>query len=338
MIDPKFYLNTGPYTAKELLEMVNGEAVNIDLTKKLTGVAPLNLATNSQITFYHNPKYKEVLQQSKAGLCIIHPDQSGTAPAGMGLLLSKNPYRLYAEIAGIFYKEKPSQPSGIDSTAIISSTAKIGGNCSIGAYVVIHENVVIGDGCVIEAHATIHQGTTIGNHCYIGSHTSISHANIGNHVFIKAGARIGQKGFGFDISEDGHFSVPQLGRVLINDHVEIGSNTTIDRGASGDTVIHKNVRVDNLVQIAHNVIVGENSILVAQVGISGSTKIGKNVIAAGQAGFSGHLKIGDNAKILAKTGVISNVEENAVLMGYPAMNHRDFLRQSVLLRQMLKKK
>lgn len=338
MIDTKFYTNTGPYSVKTLIELVGGEPLNVDIEKKMTGVAPLNLANNSEITFYHNPKYKEALAQSKAGLCILHPDQINSTPNGMGVLLTPTPYRLYAKIAGIFYKEKPIQQMGIHPTAFVSSSAKIGKECSIGAFVVIHDDVEIGDYCVIEANSVINQGVIIGHHCYVGAHVSISHSHIGNHVYIKSGARIGQKGFGFDISEEGHFSIPQLGRVLIHDYVEIGANTTVDRGASGDTIIYRNVRIDNLVQIGHNVVVGDGSILVSQVGVSGSTKIGKNVIAAGQAGLTGHIQIGDNARILAKSAVIGNVKPDTVVMGYPAINHRDFLRQAVILKQMLRKK
>lgn len=336
MIDLNFYKNTGPYTVKQLSEMVGTEILNCDLNKEITSVAPLHLATHSHLTFYHNPKYKQALQTTNAGFCILHPDHVADAPAHIGLFLSKNPYRTYAEIAGIFYQPKPSQPTGIHPNALIAQSAKVGANCSIGAFCVIGEEVEIGDNCILEAHAIVHNNVKIGQGCYFGSHSVISNTIIGNNVYVKCGAKIGQKGFGFDIGPDGHFSVPQLGRVIIEDDVEVGANTTIDRGASGDTILHKGVRIDNLCQIAHNVELGDHSILVSQTGISGSTKFGKNVIAGGQSGFAGHLKIGDNARIAAKSGVISNIDPGLTIMGYPAIKHRDFLKQQVYLSRLAK--
>ncbi|WP_032112249.1 UDP-3-O-(3-hydroxymyristoyl)glucosamine N-acyltransferase [Candidatus Paracaedibacter symbiosus] len=336
MIDSKFYRNTGPYTAAQLAEMMKLEIVNCDLKKEINGVAPLHLANGSDLTFYHNPKYKDVLQVTEAGICIIHPDNKDHAPSHVGLLLSKTPYRTYAEIAGIFYQQKPSQPSGTHPNAVIALSAKIGINCSIGAFCVIGEEVEIGDDCTLEAHTVIHNGVKIGTNCYFGSQTVVSHALIGDNVYVKCGAKIGQKGFGFDIGPDGHFSVPQLGRVIIEDNVEIGANTTVDRGASGDTIIHKGVRIDNLCQIAHNVELGDHSIIISQTGISGSTKFGKNVIAGGQSGFTGHLKIGDNARIAAQSGIMTDVEPNVAMMGSPAIKHRDFLKQQIHLNRLAK--
>ena len=337
MIDSNFYENTGPYTAAQLSKMMSADIVNCDPNKEIIGIAPLHLATASHLTFYHNPKYIHLLDSTQAGLCIIHPNSQDQAPDHLGLLLSKTPYRTYAQVAGIFYQPKPSQPMGIHSTVTIAATAKIGKHCSIGPFCVIGEDVEIGDHCLLEAHVVIHNNVKIGNHCYFGSHSVVSHSILGQNVYIKCGAKIGQKGFGFDMSADGHFSVPQLGRVIIEDDVEVGANTTIDRGASGDTIIHKGVRIDNLCQIGHNVDLGDYSILVSQTGISGSTKFGKGVIAGGQTGFSGHLVIGDNVRIAAKSGVIRNIEPNTTVMGYPAISQRDFFKQQVYLNRLIKK-
>lgn len=337
MIDSHFYNNTGPYTMGELAKLINAEIVNCDPNRKIIGVAPLNLATNAHLTFYHNPQYKSMLETTQAGLCIISPESQAHAPAHLSLLISKNPYRTYAELAGIFYQDKPAQPNGIHSSAVVASTAKIGENCSIGAFCFIADEVEIGNNCILEAHTVIHHDVKIGHNCYFGSHSVVSHALIGNNVYIKCGAKIGQKGFGFDIGPEGHFSVPQLGRVIIEDNVEVGANTTIDRGASGDTILRQMVRIDNLCQIAHNVELGDRSILVSQTGISGSTKFGKGVIAGGQTGFSGHLIIGDNARIAAKSGVINNIEPSITVMGYPAIKQRDFFKQQIYLNRLLKK-
>lgn len=331
MIDSRFYNNTGPYTAEHLASFVQGELVNISPSKLLIGVAPLHLANENELTFYHNPKHLSHLQSAKAGLCILSSNHRDQAPSHLGVLLHSHPYRAYGKIAALFYQPKASQETGINPSAIIAPTAKIGKNCSIGAFCAIGDHVEIGDNCVLEAHTVIHNNVQIGNNCYFGSHCVISHALIGNDVYIKCGTKIGQKGFGFDMSPEGFFPIPQLGRVIIEDDVEVGANTTIDRGASGDTILRKMVRIDNLCQIAHNVELGERTVIVSQTGISGSTKFGKGVIAGGQTGFAGHLKIGDHARIAAQSGVMNNVEAGATIMGYPAINQRDFFKRHIYL-------
>lgn len=299
----------------------------------LQDVAPLHTAQKEHLTFYHNTKYVDQLQATKAGACFIHPDNIAQAPAGLILLITAKPYRSYAKTASLFHPDLP-KTGAISPLAVISPLAKIGKNVTISPFCLIHDHVEIGDDSFIDAHTVIHEGTIIGPRCRIFSHVSISHAIIGCDVYIKSGARIGQKGFGFEMDELGHISVPQLGRVLIGDHVEIGANTTIDRGAGPDTIIGRGTRIDNLVQIAHNVVVGDYCVLVAQTGIAGSTKLGKFVIVAGQAGIAGHLEVGDKARIAARSGVMKNIGSGQTVAGYPAIPVRDWHRQTIALSKM----
>ena len=337
MIDQQFFKNTGPYSAARLQEITGGELRIADSSQEFKDIAPLNDSHFDAVSCFNNVKYKDALKTTNAGLCIIHPDHVTVAPEHLALLITPTPYRAYAKISSLFYPEKGIEPH-VSPQAAVASSAKIGKNCRIDAFAVIGEHVEIGDDCRIGSHAVIDDYVKIGNSCFIASHVTISHAYIGNHVYIKSGARIGQKGFGFDMDAQGHLSVPQLGRVIIGDHVEIGSNTTVDRGSSKDTIIGKGCRIDNLVQIAHNVELGENCVIVAQVGISGSTKFGKFVIAAGQVGVSGHLNIGDNVIIKGKSLVMKDIAANETVMGIPAIKDKQNLRQQIMLARLVNNK
>ncbi|HNS44975.1 MAG TPA: UDP-3-O-(3-hydroxymyristoyl)glucosamine N-acyltransferase, partial [Alphaproteobacteria bacterium] len=265
-------------------------------------VAALDVAGERHLSFLDNPKYRDQFTASKAGACIVHPDIAEHAPSGVRLLLSKSPYKSYALAAQAFYPEERPSPS-ISKSAVVHSEAKIGQNVHIADFVTIGAGVEIGDGVWIESHAAIGGGVVLGEGVRIGNHATISHAVIGKHTRIYPGVRIGQDGFGFAIDPSGFVKVPQLGRVVIGDHVEIGANTTIDRGASGDTVIGSGTWIDNLVQIGHNVKIGRGCILVSQVGVAGSSELGDFVVLAGQVGVAGHLKIGSMAKVAAQSGV-----------------------------------
>ncbi len=293
-------------------------------------LAPLDSAGPMQLSFLDNKKYRDQFQKTKAGACIIHPDFKDIAPEGVRLLLSKAPYKSYALASGLINSDlKPD--AAISSFARVHETAKIGTNVTIEDFAIISEGVEIGDNCWIAAYAFIGPGVKIGKNCRIMQHTTITHSLIGDNVKVYTGARIGQEGFGFAIDRAGFVKVPQLGRVIVEGYSEIGANTTIDRGALGDTVIGLGSWLDNLIQIAHNVKIGKGCIMAAGVGISGSCEIGDYVMLGGHVGVVGHLKIGTLAKVAAKSGVTRDIPPNEEWMGYPAMPLKQFLRHTAYL-------
>jgi UDP-3-O-[3-hydroxymyristoyl] glucosamine N-acyltransferase len=337
MPDSRFYHRGGPFTIQDLLA-ISGTTLADGGNPHLLihDIAPLEKASMGHITCFHNPKYRQEFEQTKASACIIHPDYVQKAPDHLTILVSVQPYRAYGKIASLFYPPTLKE-AAISPLANIHPTAKIGNNCYIGPFVVIEENATIGNNCQIGSHVVISQSVTIDDNCIIDPHVTIEFAIIGKRVHIKSGARIGQQGFGFHMDEKGHLSIPQLGRVIIENDVEIGSNTTIDRGAEPDTIIGAGTRIDNLVQIAHNVQIGENCVIVAQVGIAGSTKLGRYVVAAGQVGVTGHLQIGDGAKIAAQSGIMRDVAAGETVAGSPAVPFREWQRQTIALMRLGKK-
>lgn len=336
MPDLRFYIKKGPYTLNQISEILGLPLLNCDNPSLLIEeLSPLQGAEGNHLACYHNHKYKEQFQATRAGACIIAEDYIKHVPESLPVFVSKTPYRDFARLLSLFYEER-KRLDGISQTAIIPASAKIGPGCKIGHYVVIGENVEIGENTSIGDYTLIDSNCIIGKECSFDSHVSISNSLIGNHVSIKPGARIGQRGFGFDMDAKGHVPVPQLGRVIIGDYVDIGANTTIDRGSNADTEIHKGVRIDNQVQIAHNVVVGEYSVLVAQVGIAGSTRLGKFVIAAGQVGIAGHLSIGDNVRIGGKSGIMRDIEPGATVAGLPAFPIKEHFKQVAVLSKLAK--
>lgn len=302
----------------------------------ISDVFPLSSALENHISFFHNSKYIDELKNTKASAVLIEKQYENYVPQGCIPLFTQKPYRDFGLVLSLFYPKKES--SGIISPlASIDKTAQIGCNVTVGPFVVIEENVKIGDNTIIEAHTYIGKNAQIGKNALIEDHVSIKYAIIEDNVFIKSGARIGQPGFGFHMDKSGHFDVPQLGCVRIGNNVHIGANTTIDRGSQFDTIIHNGVRIDNLVQIAHNVEIGENSVLVAQVGIAGSTKLGKFVIVAGQVGIAGHLNIGNFVKIAGQSGVTRHVNDHETLGGTPAQDVTDWHRQTIALKKLIKR-
>ncbi|MBL8676981.1 MAG: UDP-3-O-(3-hydroxymyristoyl)glucosamine N-acyltransferase, partial [Alphaproteobacteria bacterium] len=288
MADPRFFKKKGPFTLEQLAEIGQCEIYRGDSTLLVHDVAPLNEADTTCIGVLYNTKYQALLQDTKALACILGEEVVDRAPKNIALLVTKYPHRSFAMIAAAFYPQE-KKAGRIDPTAIIDPSAKLGKDVDIGPLAIIAANAELSDGVVVGAYTIIEEGVSIGEKTTIGSHVSISHAIIGKCVNIKPGARIGQSGFGFFMDSGdmgGHVPVPQLGRVLIHDYVEIGANTTIDRGSGADTIIGLGTRIDNLVMVAHNVHFGKGCVMVAQTGIAGSTKLGDYVAAGGQVGIA----------------------------------------------------
>jgi UDP-3-O-[3-hydroxymyristoyl] glucosamine N-acyltransferase len=284
----------------------------------IKGVNTLEESQPGDITFLANPKYKAKLHTTRASAVIVNRE---IFTDRLALVRVDNPYLAFAKIIPLFSKiELP--PPGIHPSFITGEEVQIGQNCSILPYVVVGNRVKIGDRTVLYSGVYIGNDVTIGNDVVIYPHVTIMHGvQIGNRVIIHSGAVIGSDGFGFVPQAETYQKIPQIGTVLIEDDVEIGANVTIDRATLGKTHIQRGVKIDNLVQIAHNVVIGENSIIVAQVGISGSTQVGRHVTLAGQVGLVGHIKIGDYVKIGAQSGVTKSIPSHAVVSGSPAVDH-----------------
>ena len=304
---------------------------------QISSLAPLDQAQSGHVSFLDNRKYVDQFQDTKASACFVRAGFVEQAPDGVACLVTDHPYMAYALTAQAFYPLNESDGK-ISEKAEVDSTAELGQNVSIEAGAVIKENVTIGENTIIGANVVVERGVEIGENCRIGSTCVLSHCLLGDHVTLAPGVKLGQPGFGFAISPKGFVSVPQLGRVILEDHVDIGANTTIDRGAINDTIVRMGTRIDNLVQLGHNVETGQMCVLVSQTGIAGSTKLGDFVMTGGQAGLAGHLNIGSGVKIAAQSGIMRDIDEPGEYMGSPALPMKQYMRQVATLNRLSKKK
>ncbi len=329
--DARFHTNTGPHSLAAIAGLIGAEVGPGHML--MHGVAPLQTAGPQDVSFLDNKRYAPLLGQTKAGAVIVHPDFVTMLPEGCIPLVTPEPYVGWAKISALFYPFAKAR-AGIHPSAIIDPSARIDETVQIGAGSVIGARVEIGGGSIIGPLCCLDDGVIIGADCRINAQVTVSHAVLGNRVVLYPGVRIGQDGFGFAISKAGFTPVPQLGRVLIGDGAEVGANSCIDRGSAQDTIIGPGVHIDNLVQIAHNVVIGAHSVIVAQVGISGSTQIGQGVMIAGQAGLAGHLSIGPGARIGAQSGVMTDIAAGEEVTGSPSQNAKAFFREIITLRKL----
>jgi UDP-3-O-[3-hydroxymyristoyl] glucosamine N-acyltransferase len=333
--DARFFSRSGPYSLAVVAKAARGLAAGRDLL--LVGVAPLQMAGPNEVSFLDNRHYASALEQTLAGAVIVHPDMQARVPAATVPIVTTEPYAGWARVAALFHPVPPVSP-GIHATAIVAENAMVDPTAEVGPLSIIEAAAEIGPRCRIGPGAVVGSGVVVGPDCRIGAHVSLSHALLGERVCVHPGARIGQEGFGFASIKSGFLMVPQLGRVLLEDDVEVGANTTIDRGSARDTVIGAGTRLDNLVQIGHNVVLGRCCVIVAQVGISGSTVLEDFVRVGGQAAMAGHLHIGQSAQIGAQAGVISDLPSGAKVLGSPAQPKQDFFRQVATLKRIVQRK
>jgi UDP-3-O-[3-hydroxymyristoyl] glucosamine N-acyltransferase len=308
----------------------------------VSGIAPLEAASASDVSFLDNTAYAKFVETTAAGACFIVPKFAARLPSTCVGLISNEPYRAFAKAAALLFPSAARPQSifgvaGIAPGAIVHPDAKIEAGVTIDPGAVIGPNAEIGKGTIICAQAVIGPGVCVGRDSSVGPGATITNALIGNRVIIHAGARIGQDGFGFAMSARGHLKVPQVGRVIIQDDVEIGANSTIDRGANRDTVIGEGTKIDNLVQIGHNVMIGRHCVIVGQVGISGSAVLEDFVVLGGQTGVAGHIRIGMGAQVGAKSGVMNSLAPGGKYLGAPAKPARQTFREIAALTRLAQK-
>ena len=340
MSEPRFFDRPKGFTAQEIAALTGAVLREQDSAERsIDGIAPLDRASPSDLSFMQSPKYGAQFAATHAGICLTTEKFATSAPAHVALLITPAPYRAFVAVAQKLYPGamRPSSlfaAIGVSSSALVHPSARLEAGVVIDPAAVVGPRAEIGGGTVIAAGAVIGPDVRIGRECVIGASGTIVHALIGDRVIIHAGVRIGQDGFGYVPGAAGHGKVPQVGRVIVQDRVEIGANTTIDRGAIRDTVIGEGTKIDNLVQIAHNVEIGRHCVLAAYTGISGSCSIGDFVMMGGRVGITDNVTVGAGAMIAAGSGVMSNIPAGEKWGGAPAQPARDWLKANAALRRL----
>ena len=321
-----FFINNGPFKVSDILSVLNLDNVDIDMDRKITDIKDLFTSNTNEITFFHSKKYKDIAKNTKASFCLTTENLKNELPKDCKPIIVENVLVSTSKVTAKFYPE--SINDNFDDTVNEIKDTEFKDKVKFGKNVLIGENVRFGNNCLIGHNTIIEKNVSIGNNCSIGSNCIIRNSLIKDDVKILDNCVIGKHGFGFFPSDNKNLRYPHIGIVIIEDNCEIGCGSTIDRGSMSNTIIGKNTFLDNQIHIAHNVKIGENSIIAGQVGIAGSSTIGCNVKIGGQAGISGHLKIGNNVEIAGGSGVIKNIADNSKVMGYPAKNIREFLKEN----------
>jgi UDP-3-O-[3-hydroxymyristoyl] glucosamine N-acyltransferase len=343
MTEPLFFERPNGLTAQEIAALTGAVArADAILERRVSGIAALERAGPRDLAFLQNPKYAAPFATTRAGICLTTERFAESAPPDVAVLVTPAPYRAFVAVAQALYPAalRPSslfEASGVSAGAHVHPTARLESGVTVDPAAVIGPHAQIGSGSVIAPTAVIGPHVRIGRDCVIGAGATIVHALIGDRVVIHAGARIGQDGFGYLPGPRGHGKVPQVGRVIIQDGVEIGANATIDRGAIRDTVIGEGTKIDNLVQIAHNVEIGRHCVLASQTGISGSVTVGDFVMMGGKVGIADNVTIGSGAMLAADSGVMSNIPPGAKWGGSPARPAREWLKGAATLRRLARR-
>ena len=321
------------FTAKQIADFLGG-TVDGNENAAVHTFAKIEEGVPGALSFLSNVKYTQYLYSTKSSIVLVNKDFKAEQPVSATLVRVDNAYESLAKLMSLYASMKPAK-TGISSLASVSEKAKIGNNVYIGPFSVIEDNAVIGDNTQVYPHVTIGEGASVGAGCILYPHVTIYYGcKIGNRCILHAGSVIGADGFGFAPTPQGYNKIPQIGIVELEDDVEIGANTCIDRSTMGRTVIRKGVKLDNLIQVAHNVEIGENTVMSAQTGIAGSSKVGSWCMIGGQCGISGHITLGNKVNLAAKTGVIGSLKDGETMMGYPAIGYRNFLRSSLIYKDL----
>lgn len=321
------------FTAKQIAEFIQGR-VEGDENATVNTFAKIEEGKPGAISFLSNSKYTHYIYETEASIVLVDESLKLEKEVKSTLIRVKSAYEAVARLLQLYESMKPKK-KGIDSLAFIDSTAKIGEDCYIGPFVAIGPNVTVGNGCVLHPHVTIGEGAVIGDNTEIYSNAVVYHGcKVGKRCVLHAGCVIGADGFGFAPSENGYDKIPQIGIVTIEDDVEIGANTCVDRSTMGSTFIRKGVKLDNLVQIAHNTDIGANTVMSSQVGVAGSTKVGEWCMFGGQVGVSGHITIGNKVMLGAQSGVPGSIKDNQQLIGTPPMEMKPYFRSQAIFRRL----
>jgi UDP-3-O-[3-hydroxymyristoyl] glucosamine N-acyltransferase len=325
------------FSANQIAAMLGG-IVEGDGEVAVNSLSKIEEGKPGTLTFLANPKYAHFIYETQASIAIVSQDfvAENALPSSLTLIKVPDAYASFAKLLDAYNGFRKPKP-GVHPSAVVAESATIGSNVHIGALVVIGEGVSIGENSIIQSHSVIGDSTTIGQDCFFHAGVRVyADCQIGSHCTLHSGVVIGGDGFGFaPNSENNYAKVPQIGNVILEDHVEIGANTTVDRATLGSTIIRKGVKLDNLIQIAHNVEIGENTVIAAQTGVAGSTRIGKNCMIGGQVGIVGHISIADGTKIAAQSGIGQEIkEENTIVQGSPAFGIMDYKKSYIGFRKL----
>lgn len=325
------------FTAQQISEVLGGE-VEGDLNQSVDNLSKIEEGESGTLSFLANSKYEEYIYKTRASIVIVNQsfEAQQTIPSTCTLIRVENAYECFAKLLDMYDSYKNNK-TGVSERASIAASAKLGNDVYIGDFVVIGENVVVGNNTKIFANSVVNDNVKIGEDCKIYSGVNVyDSSEIGNNCTLHSGVVLGGDGFGFAPNRENNYKkVPQIGNVILEDHVEIGSNTSIDRATLGSTIIRKGVKLDNLIQIAHNVEIGENTVIAAQTGVAGSTKIGKNCMIGGQVGIVGHITIADEVKIAAQSGIGQSIKtEGTIMQGSPAFSIMDYKKSYVLFKNL----
>ena len=336
---PGFFERAGPFALRDVAEKVGAALSNPDDGSRIIAdLQPLRAAGPGDLAFLDNRKYAAQLASTRAEACIVSSSHRERTPRATAVLVAANPYLAFAEALRLYYadalRSKIAATHADERGLFIHPTAQLGQGVTVEPGAVVGREASIGDGTTIAAGAVVGYRVVVGKDCFVGPGASVAHAIVGNGVILHGGVRIGQDGFGFAMTQRGHLKVPQIGRVLIGNDVEIGSNSTIDRGSLSDTVIGEGTKIDNLVQIAHNVVVGRHCVIVAQSGIAGSATLGDFVVMGAHSGVVGHVRVGSGAQIAGMAHVKDDVEDGARMGGTPARPFNEWAREVAAIRRL----
>ena len=321
------------FTAKQIAAYIGGEIVG-DENATVSTFAKIEEGMPGALSFLSNPKYTAYIYDTQSSIVLVNSDFVPEKPIKATLIKTANAYESLAKLMMLYESVKPKK-RGISSMASVAESATIGENVYIGPFVYVGEKAVVGDNTIIEANASVGDGASVGSDCILYNNVTIYHGcKVGNRCILHAGSVVGSDGFGFAPGANGYDKIPQIGIAILEDDVELGANTCIDRATMGATVIKRGVKLDNLVQVAHNVVINEHTVMAAQCGVAGSTKVGSWCMLGGQTGISGHIQIGNQVKVGGHSAIANSVKDGKAVMGYPAFDHTQFARASVVFKKL----